>query len=105
MMTAEELADYMVNRVAEDLQIKEGDRLAVLVNGLGSTPLEELYILNAQVAEKLDQLGVTTVKTFVGEYVTSMEMAGASLSIMKLNEELEQLLAEPARTPFVVVGG
>lgn len=101
MMTAEDLAGFMLDKVVEDLGITSSDRVGVLVNGLGSTSLEELYILYAQVDKKLEELNVTPAKVYVGEYVTSMEMAGASLSLIKLDDELEALLNEPMYTPFV----
>ena len=72
----------------------------MLVNGLGATPLEELYVLYRHVRQDLDRLGVVARRTFVGEFATSLEMAGASLSVMRLDAELAQLLDAPARSPF-----
>ena len=70
----------------------------MLVNGLGGTPLMELYILNKDVNKELQQKGVKVYKTLVGNYMTSLDMAGASVSILKLDEELKALLASPADT-------
>jgi phosphoenolpyruvate---glycerone phosphotransferase subunit DhaK len=72
----------------------------VMVNGLGATPPEELYILYRKVHNMLEAHGVAVHKAFVGEYATSLEMAGASITVMKLDAELEQLLDHPAHTPF-----
>jgi len=80
--------------------LTEADRVSVLVNGLGATPIEELYLVYRRVKAQLDKLGVNIVFPLVGNYATSMEMAGASLTIMKLDDELETLLAAPASCPF-----
>lgn len=101
MMSAKELAEFMTIPVLEDAEITEGDRVAVLVNGLGATSREELYILYNEVEKILSDRKVCVAKSLVGEYVTSLEMAGASISVMKLDEELESLLNDPADTPFV----
>lgn len=97
---ADALADEMLAHVLPELSLASGDRVAVLVNSLGATPAEELYILYRRVASVLAERGVTVVRPLVGRYATSMEMAGASLSVMKLDAELESLLAAPAHCPF-----
>ena len=97
---ADALADEMLEHVLPELALAQGDRVALLVNSLGATPAEELYILYRRVAEVLAGRGVTIVRPLVGRYATSMEMAGASLSVMKLDTELEALLAAPADCPF-----
>ena len=97
---ADALADEMLDQVLPELALVPGDRVAVLVNSLGATPAEELYILYRRVAAVLADRGVAIVRPLVGRYATSMEMAGASLSVMKLDAELEQLLAAPAECPF-----
>ena len=97
---ADALADEMLAHVLPELALAAGDRLAVLVNSLGATPAEELYILYRRVAHVMAERGVTVVRPLVGRYATSMEMAGASLSVMKLDPELEALLAAPAECPF-----
>ena len=76
-----------------------------MVNGLGATPPEELYILFRHVHRSLEARGVGVHQAFVGEYATSLEMAGASLTIMKLDDDLQALLDHPARTPFFVQVG
>ncbi len=100
--TADEIAAELLDAVLAELDVKKGDRLAVMVNGLGATPLEELYILFRHVHRSLEQRGVEVHQAFVGEYATSLEMAGASLTVMKLDDDLQTLLDHPARTPFFV---
>ena len=87
---AGELAARMVDSLCQELG--ESKRVAVLVNGFGATPLMELYLFNHQVAQELSKRGVTVARAFVGNYMTSIDMAGASLSLLKLDEELEELL-------------
>lgn len=101
MMTAKEISDHALDWICDDICIAAGDRVGVLVNGLGSTSREELYILFGEVAGRFAKMGVTVAKTFVGEYVTSMEMAGVSISVIKLDDELEPLLNDVFSTPFV----
>ncbi len=98
--TADEVADRLLGAIAEDLTLAEGDRVAVLVNGLGATPLEELYVIYRRVAATLDSLGVTIHRKYVGEFATSLEMAGASVSLMRLDDELAGLVDAPASSPF-----
>jgi dihydroxyacetone kinase-like protein len=100
LKSADALADEMLAHLLPELAPARGDRVAVLVNSLGATPVEELYILFRRVAAALAAQGVTIVRPLVGRYATSMEMAGASLSVMKLDAELEALLAAPADCPF-----
>jgi dihydroxyacetone kinase-like protein len=100
LKTADALADEMLEHVLPELALGRGDRVAVLVNSLGATPAEELYILYRRVAKVLGERGIEIIKPLVGRYATSMEMAGASLSVMKLDAELEALLAAPAECPF-----
>ena len=100
MMTADEVAETLVGRITEDMPLAEGDEVSVLVNGLGATPMEEQLIVYRRVHELLNDMGVKVVMPHVGEYATSMEMAGLSLTIFKLDEELKALLAAPAKTPF-----
>lgn len=97
---ADALVDEMLERLTAELPIAVGSRVAVLCNSLGATPLEELYILYRRIAEVLDRRGVTTVRPLVGHYVTSMEMAGASISLALLDAELEPLLLAPTASPF-----
>ena len=98
--TADAITDRIVDALVADLGLKAGDRVACLVNGLGATPLEELYILYRRVHQVLSGLGVEIAKTYVGEYATSLEMAGASISLLALNEDRLALLKAPASSPF-----
>jgi dihydroxyacetone kinase-like protein len=98
---ADEVATIMVERVINDLPFGSGDEVAILVNGLGATPPEELFILNNKIYDLLKDYRIKVYKTFVGEYATSMEMAGASLSLLRLNDEFKKLLDAPAYSPFL----
>jgi len=77
-----------------------GEEAAVLINGLGSTPLDELYILYNEVAQILKQKDIPVSKVWVGEFAFAMEMAGASISVLRLDDEIKALLSKPAYTPF-----
>jgi dihydroxyacetone kinase-like protein len=102
LKTADEIAAILVDKTVRDLSFKRGDEVAVLINGLGATPPEELYILNNKIYDLLKGEGLKVYRTFVGEYATSMEMAGASLSLLKLDEEIEKLLLAPSFSPFLL---
>lgn len=98
--TADELASESIDALLKDMPMGEGDEVALLINGLGATSQEELYILCGSAVKYLNARGVKVYRSFVGEYATSMEMAGASISVMKLDAELKPLLDAPANTPF-----
>jgi dihydroxyacetone kinase-like protein len=98
--TADEIADDFVEALIADLALPEGAQVAVLVNGLGATPLEELYLLYRRTHQILVGRGIEVVKKYVGEYATSLEMAGASISLLKLDDARLELLNAPARSPF-----
>lgn len=100
MMTADEVAETLVERITADMPLAKGDEVSVLVNGLGATPMEEQLIVYRRVHELLLEMGVTIIMPHVGEYATSMEMAGLSLTIFKLDAQLRELLVSPAKTPF-----
>ena len=95
---ADEIADLLLEKILADLNF-EGSETAVMINGCGATPLMELYIVNNHVQDVLAERGIRVYKTFVGEYMTSLEMEGFSISILKLDEELKRLLDAPADTP------
>jgi D-erythrulose 4-kinase len=97
---ADAITDRFLEELLTELELAEGDRVAVLVNGLGATPLEELYVIYRRVHRVLAGRGVTIHRRYVGEYVTSLEMAGASLSILHLDDELAELVDAPAASPF-----
>lgn len=102
--TADQITDRFLAQLGTELDLTDGARVAVLVNGLGATPLEELYVVYRRVHRVLAARGVTIAYRLIGEYVTSLEMAGASLSIMQLDDELEDLLNDPAASPFFKQG-
>jgi len=99
LKTADEITEHLVDRILADLPLTTTDEVAVMINGLGATPLMELYIVNRKVQEILETKGISVYKTFIGEYMTSLEMAGTSVSLLKLDEELKVLLDAPADTP------
>ena len=98
---ADAITEEMLGHLLGDMPLSSGDRVSVLVNSLGATPLEELYIVYRHVHQKLADMGVTIVMAFVGRYATSMEMIGMSLTLCHLDEELEQLITAPCDCPFL----
>lgn len=99
LATADEVAERLLGAILSELELSRGDRVAVLVNGLGSTTLMELFIVFRKAAAILAERGVSIHRSYVGEYVTSMEMGGCSITVMKLDEELEKLIDHPADCP------
>ncbi|WP_262299571.1 dihydroxyacetone kinase subunit DhaK [Microvirga sesbaniae] len=99
LKSADAVVDEMIDRLLSDQPVTTG-RVSLLVNGLGATPLEELLILYRRAAERLRQARIEIVQPLVGNYVTSMEMAGASISLHAIDDELATLLAAPADCPF-----
>ncbi len=104
LQTADQIAGEMMDRLLADMPIGSGDRVSVMVNSLGATPPEELYILYRTVKSRLEGAGATIVMPLVGRYATSMEMAGVSFTLCKLDEELEALLNAPCDCAFWRVG-
>jgi dihydroxyacetone kinase-like protein len=100
LQTADQITERMMAAILADLQPAAGDRLAIMVNGLGATPPEELYIIFRKAHAILTGQGISIHRAYVGEYATSMEMAGASITLMRLDDELAELLDHPAQTPF-----
>jgi phosphoenolpyruvate---glycerone phosphotransferase subunit DhaK len=100
LVPADAVADEMMKPILEDLPFRSGDEVAVLVNGLGATPKEELYVMYRRVAQVLKGKGISVWHVWAGEFATSMEMAGLSISVLRLDPELKRLLAAPALTPF-----
>jgi dihydroxyacetone kinase-like protein len=105
MISADLLAENMVGRILADLPAQAGDEVAVLVNGLCATPLSELFIMFRAAHRCLQDAGLTIWRSYVGNFASSLEMAGCSFTIMRLDSELKRLLAAPAESPaFVQVG-
>jgi dihydroxyacetone kinase-like protein len=104
LRTADAIGSEMMDRLLADMPLSRGDRVSVLVNSLGATPPEELYILYNVVNARLEREGATIVMPLVGRYATSMEMAGVSFTLLKLDDELETLLKAPCDCAFWRVG-
>lgn len=100
LLTADEVVQEMMDKILPDLPYQRGDEVSVLMNGLGSTPKEELYVAYRKVAEILDEQGISVYRVYCGEFATSLEMTGFSISVLKLDEELKALLSKSAVTPF-----
>jgi phosphoenolpyruvate---glycerone phosphotransferase subunit DhaK len=96
LASADEIVDELLETVVSDLPYQSGDRVALMINGLGGTPISELYILYGRAHQQLAERGITVGRSYVGEYCTSLDMAGASLTLVKLDDEIERLLAAPA---------
>lgn len=96
MMPANEIVDEILEPVVNDLPFQDGDRVALMVNGLGGTPISELYLLYGRAHKQLASKGITVGRSYVGEYCTSLDMAGASITLVRLDDEIESLLEDPA---------
>ena len=97
---ANELVDDLYKRIMNDSKLKNNDNIAIMINSLGATPLEELYIISKRVNENLSNSKINNVKTFVGRYATSMEMAGMSITTLKLSDNLKKNLFAKSECPF-----
>lgn len=98
--SADNIVDEMLEKILPDIPYQSGDEVAVLVNGLGATPLDEQYIVARHINKRLEEEGIKVHRYYVGEFATAMEMAGFSISLFKLDDELKELLDAPAATPF-----
>ncbi|MDO5719287.1 MAG: dihydroxyacetone kinase subunit DhaK [Actinomycetaceae bacterium] len=99
MRPADELAAELYEKVKEDLPFDKGDDVIVLINGMGATPLSELYIVNRKIQQLLDADGINAVRTVVGDYVTSLEMPGCSLTLLRVEGDMLELFDAPTLTP------
>ncbi|NBJ70995.1 MULTISPECIES: dihydroxyacetone kinase subunit DhaK [Clostridia] len=97
--SADDIAAELVERIMNDMEIPKESEVAVMINGLGATPEMELFIVNKKVQSILKDRGIYVFQTFVGEYMTSLEMAGCSVTLLKLDDELKSLLAAPSEAP------
>ena len=104
MKSADALCDDIMDRIFAEMPASHGDKVAVLVNSLGSTPLMELYVLNRRVHQRLEARGIGVHATLVGTYCSSLEMAGASITLMLLDDELTPLLDRPCECAMFRVG-
>ena len=100
LKTANDLVDDLYKRIINDSKLKNNDNIAIMINSLGATPLEELYIISKRVNENLSNSKINNVKTYVGRYATSMEMAGMSITTLKLTDNLKKYLFAPIKCPF-----
>ncbi|MCT4597941.1 MAG: dihydroxyacetone kinase subunit DhaK [Vallitalea sp.] len=100
--SVDDTTKHLLDKILAEGIYNEGDEVAVIVNGLGATPLMELYLANLTVESVLKEKGIVIDKTYIGNYMTSIDMAGYSISLVKLDDELKELLHEQADTPALV---
>lgn len=105
VISADEIAERMVTSLIKELNLKSGDEATLLVNGFGATPLQELYLLNNSVTRVLSEKNIKVYRTFVGNYMTSIDMAGASVSLLKMDDQLKELIDSESNTPAFKVDG
>jgi len=103
MKAVDEVVNDLLERITSDIPFQRGDELAVMVNGLGGSPISELYIVYRKVDEYLKGKGMRVFRSYVGEYVTSLDMAGCSVSLLRVDEEMKRLLLEPADIPLRIL--
>ncbi|WP_406047407.1 dihydroxyacetone kinase subunit DhaK [Kribbella sp. NBC_00889] len=96
LASANEIIDQMLEAVRSDLPYESGDNVALMINGLGGTPISELYLLYGRAHQVLTDRGINVRRNYVGEYCTSLDMAGASVTLVKLDDEIDGLLSAPA---------
>lgn len=101
MKTAKEIVDIILNKIETEIKLEKGDKISVLVNGLGATSLDELYIVYNEIYDRYSKIGVNILKPLIGEYATSMEMAGLSITVFKLDNETEELLLSEDELTFM----
>ena len=104
MMSADAITDRVMDRIFSEMKPAAGDRVAVLINSFGATPLMELYILFRRVEQRLSAKGVQIEANWVGHYCTSLDMVGASISILHLDNQLSELLRHPCDTAVLRIG-
>ncbi len=102
LKTADEIVDEMLETVTNDLPFKRGDQVALMVNGMGGTPINELYLLYRRAALNCHNRGLKIMRNYIGNYCTSLDMAGCSITLIRLDEEIKRLLAAPAEIPIRV---
>jgi dihydroxyacetone kinase-like protein len=96
LKSANQIVDELLDAVVSDLPFKAGDDVALMINGMGATPISELYLLYGYAHEQVEKFGMKIKRNYVGNYCTSLDMEGFSLTLVKLDAELEELLAAPA---------
>ena len=99
LATADEITEMLATPILDDLPFKAGDSVLAFVNGMGGTPLMELYIVFNKLARILEGRQVAIGRSFVGNWITSLEMAGCSITLLRLDDELTRLWDAPVKTP------
>jgi dihydroxyacetone kinase-like protein len=102
-MSADEITDELTDAVLEDLELDAGQEVVTIVNGMGGTPQMELFVVNRRLQERLGERDIETWDAWVGDYMTSLDMAGCSITVCAVDEELKELLGAPAETPALTV--
>lgn len=102
-MSADDITERLTENVLDDLDLDSGTQVATIVNGMGGTPLSELYIVNRKLQSILEDEGLETWDAWVGDYMTSLDMQGCSVTVLELDDELKELLAHPVETPALTV--
>jgi len=100
LKSANDLTDDICNRIFNDFKLSDNDEISLMINSLGATPLEELYIVSRRVIENINKNKTKIYKNYVGRYATSMEMAGMSVTVLKLNDNIKKNLIAPSNCPF-----
>jgi len=103
IMSADEITEHLTERVLDDLDLDEGQEVVTIVNGMGGSPLMELFVVNKRLQELMDDHGLETWDAWVGDYMTSLDMDGASITVCAVDDELKELLSAPADTPGLTV--
>lgn len=99
----DEVVDEITSPIIEELILKEGDEVSIIVNGLGATPYMDLFVMNRRVRQILDEKNIKVNNTLIGTYASTMNMAGQSITFIKLDEELKNLINYPCNTPYIKV--
>jgi dihydroxyacetone kinase-like protein len=99
LKSADEITEMLLEPIIKDLPFKAGDSVLLFVNGMGGTPLIELYVVYRKAAEILANNGITVARNLIGPYITSLEMAGCSITVLKLDDDLTKLWDAPVKTP------
>ena len=100
LMKIDDVVSNIMEKILEDLPFEDGCEVAVLVNGLGGTPKEELYLAYRKLYQILSDKNISIHRKYIGEYATSLEMAGMSISLLKLDDELKEMIDAPCYSPF-----
>ena len=95
----DEVVEMLMEPILNDLPYKQGDEVLLFVNGLGGTPLVELYIVYRKAYEIAEKFGVKVVRNLIGPYITSLEMAGTSITVLKMDDDMLKLWDAPVKTP------